>query len=931
MADPKISFDPRGAINSGGRDYTIIRLDSLPGAGFPDPGSFPYSIRILVENVLRNAWQGRADESDLNAVLKWQPRMETPVSVPYFPARVILQDFTGVPALVDLAALRSAVARAGGDPARVNPVVPADLVIDHSVQVDKYGTAAAFQYNVDREMERNRERYSLLRWGQSAFDNFRVVPPGTGIVHQVNLEYLGSVVRTGNAGGELLAFPDTLVGTDSHTPMINGLGILGWGVGGIEAEAVLLGEPYHMLLPEVVGVELKGQMPEGTTATDLVLLITQKLRERGVVGKFVEFFGPSLSSLSLPDRATIANMSPEYGATMTYFPVDSETLSYMARSGRSDDAIDLVEKYCRQQRLFHHSGAQKPEYTNLVTVDLGAVEMSVSGPRKPHERVPVADLKDSFIRLLPEMLESGLVSDADSFESCGLWTEEGGSAEDAAKACSCPVIPRTECLCTDLTDDSGSASLSDGSVVIAAITSCTNTSNPMVMMGAGLVAQKAAQRGLKTKPWVKTSLAPGSKIVSDYLDAAGLTEYLDLLGFYLVGYGCTTCIGNSGPLDREISERIEKNQLLTAAVLSGNRNYEARINPLVRANYLASPMLVVAYALAGTVHIDLTTEPICQDPEGEPVYLHQLWPAREEVEEYVSKFVRTDMFASQYAKIFKGDRQWQEMPVPAADQFDWNICSTYIKEPPFFRELSKEPGPVPAITGARILAIFGDTLTTDHISPAGVIAEDIPAGRYLKELGVAAGEFNSFGSRRGNHEVMMRGTFGNVSIRNLMTHREGGWTIRQPDGEEVTIYDAAMSYRDEGVPLVVLGGQEYGAGSSRDWAAKGTMLLGVRAVIASSYERIHRSNLVGMGVLPLQFREGQGPDTLGLNGSETLEITGLDDNVAPGAVLGVRAERAGGGKVEFEVSARLDNATDVEYYRHGGILNKVLRTLLAEE
>jgi len=923
-----LPFDPKDTLVVDDQSFSIFRLDSLEKEGLCTLDKLPRSIRILLENLLRNAAGGRGSLEELQSLVCWSPDLGEPAVIPFMPGRVVLQDFTGVPALVDLAAMRSAMARSGGDPRRINPQVPADLVIDHSVQVDRFGTADSYEYNVKKEIERNRERYSLLKWGQGTFENLRVVPPGTGIVHQVNLEYLGKVVSQTETDGEVIAFPDTLVGTDSHTPMINGLGILGWGVGGIEAEAVLLGQPYYMLIPEVVGVKVTGELPPEVTATDLVLTVTGILREKGVVGKFVEFFGPGLSALTLPDRATISNMSPEFGATATLFPVDEETLRYLKETGRPPAQVRLVEAYMKEQGLFHSGDTTSPDYTASIEVDLGKVETSLAGPRKPHERVPLADLKSSFLKNLPEMLVAGVVTDPDDFGDSGCWTEEGGSPTDPPSQCSCSLPPRAVCRCVPCDCGPETIELCDGSVVIAAITSCTNTSNPSVMIGAGLLARNAVQKGLRRKPWVKTSLAPGSKVVSDYLELAGLMPYLEALGFHVVGYGCTTCIGNSGPLPSHIASTIEKNQLVTAAVLSGNRNYEARINPYVRANYLASPILVVAYALAGSVEIDLSSEPIGIDSNSNEVYLADIWPDREEIDQFVAETVHADLFEEEYASVFTGEAEWDQLEVPEGDLYEWDPGSTYIREPPFFMDLPTEPPPLADIKGARVLAVFGDTLTTDHISPAGNIPSAGPAGQYLISQNVQAEDFNSFGSRRGNHEVMLRGTFANIRIRNSMVDEEGGWTLHQPGGDRLTIYEAASRYRDEGVPLVILGGEEYGAGSSRDWAAKGAHLLGVKAVIARSYERIHRSNLVGMGVLPLQFVEGQSAQSLGLTGSEILDIKGVEGGVEPNGVLKVTAAIQGEEPITFDVLVRLDTAVDVDYYRNGGILQTVLREMM---
>ena len=829
--------------------------------------------------------------------------MEPHQRVPFMPSRVVLQDFTGVPAVVDLAAMRDGLKALGGDPNRINPVVPADLVIDHSVQVDFFGTPEAYRQNVEREFERNRERYALLRWAQHAFEDFRVVPPGTGIVHQVNLEYLASVIHRRTENGMSVAYPDTLVGTDSHTTMINGLGVVGWGVGGIEAEAVLTGQPYYMLLPEVVGVKFTGELGEGATATDLVLHVVQMLRAHGVVGRFVEYFGPGLSNLTLPDRATLANMSPEYGATIGFFPVDDETLAYLSGSGRSAEVVERVERISKEQRLFRTDETPDPEFTEILHMDLGTVEPSLAGPKRPQDRIAMGDLPQAFSRDLPALAPSGFLVNGDG--------------------------PRT--VQVDL--DGETCELGDGSIVIAAITSCTNTSNPSVMVGAGLLAKKAVELGLQVKPWVKSSMAPGSKVVTDYLEASGLMEYLDQLRFGVVGYGCTTCIGNSGPLAEPVSEAIRDQGLVVAAVLSGNRNFEARIHPEIRANYLASPILVVAYALAGRVDIDWETEPLGQGVDG-PVYLRDIWPGSDVIRETVQQALVPEMYERRYAEVFEGNDLWQALPLPSDDDnlYDWEEDSTYIRNPPFFQSMSQDIGELEDIEGARVLGMFGQTTTTDHISPAGAIPKDEPAGVYLQERGVKPWQFNTFGSRRGNHEVMIRGTFGNVRIRNLMLDdREGGYTVHVPSGDELSIYDAAMRYESEGTPLIVLAGREYGTGSSRDWAAKGTLLLGVKAVIAESYERIHRSNLVGMGVLPLQFEEGDTPQSLGLTGRETFDILGISEALAPHARLTVVARTGDGHETSFSTVARLDSAVDVEYYRNGGILHTVLRRIASGE
>jgi len=881
---------------------SFYSLATLEASGVVDLDRLPFSIRILLENALRHSGGRYVGEDHVKAVAAWSPT-NAGADVPFMPSRVVLQDFTGVPAVVDLAAMRDGLKALGGDPGRINPVVPADLVIDHSVQVDFFGTPEAYRQNVELEFERNRERYALLRWAQHAFEDFRVVPPGIGIVHQVNLEYLASVVHRRTENGISVAYPDTLVGTDSHTTMINGLGVVGWGVGGIEAEAVLTGQPYYMLLPEVVGVKFTGELPEGATATDLVLHVVQMLRAHGVVGRFVEYFGPGLSNLTLPDRATLANMAPEYGATIGFFPVDDETLAYLSGSGRTAELVERVERISKEQRLFRTDETPDPEYTSVLHMDLGSVEPSVAGPKRPQDRIALGDLPQAFARDLPALLPPGFSITGDGARTVQV----------------------------DL--DGVTFELGDGSVVIAAITSCTNTSNPSVMVGAGLMAKKAVELGLQVKPWVKSSMAPGSKVVTDYLEASGLMEYLDQLRFGVVGYGCTTCIGNSGPLAEPISEAIRDQGLVVAAVLSGNRNFEARIHPEVRANYLASPMLVVAYALAGRVDIDWQTEPLGQSADG-PVYLRDLWPSSEVIRETVQQALVPEMFVRRYAEVFEGNDLWQALPLPSDDGnlYDWEDDSTYIRNPPFFQGMSQDVGELEDIRGARVLGIFGQTTTTDHISPAGAIPKDEPAGMYLRERGVKPWQFNTFGSRRGNHEVMIRGTFGNVRIRNLMLeNREGGYTVHVPSGDELTIYDAAMRYQSEGTPLLILAGQEYGTGSSRDWAAKGTLLLGVKAVIAESYERIHRSNLVGMGVLPLQFEEGDTPQSLGLTGRETFDILGISEGLEPHARLTVVVRTDDGQETSFSTVARLDSEVDVEYYRNGGILHTVLRRIASGE
>ncbi len=833
----------------------------------------------------RTAGGGSVSPDDITAVAGWDATGATTREIAFTPARVLLQDFTGVPAVVDLAAMRDGVVRLGGDPSRVNPLQPVELVIDHSVQVDHFGRPDAFTLNAELEFNRNLERYAFLRWGQNAFDNFRVVPPDTGIVHQVNLEYLARVVCRESIDGRTMAYPDTLVGTDSHTTMINGLGVVGWGVGGIEAEAAMLGQPISMLVPEVIGVRLVGSLREGITATDLVLTITERLRQQGVVGKFVEFYGPGLEHLTIADRATLGNMSPEYGATIAIFPIDGMTLEYLRLTGRPPDQVALVDAYAKAQGLFRDAGSPDPVYTETVEMDLGAVEPSLAGPRRPQDRVPLGRAKVEFERALTDMRGEATTPAADS--------------------------------------------LDHGSVVVAAITSCTNTSNPSVMIGAGLLAKHAVERGLQVKPWVKTSLAPGSRVVTEYLRAAGVLEYLERLGFHVVGYGCTTCIGNSGPLPPDVSTAVAERDLVVVSVLSGNRNFEGRIQAQIRANYLASPPLVVAYALAGRMTLDLTSEPLGQDGDGRDVFLSDLWPTSREIQASLVASVRSEMFTTSYGSVFDGDARWQALPAPSGERFDWVSDSTYIRQPPFFDDITLEPAPIEDIRGARGLALLGDSVTTDHISPAGAIPEDSPAGRYLVAQGVAPHEFNSYGARRGNHEVMVRGTFANIRLRNqLAPGTEGGWTRYQPDDEQMPIFDAAVRYREAGVPLVVLAGKEYGSGSSRDWAAKGTRLLGVRAVIAESFERIHRSNLVNMGVLPLQFAVGDGAASLGLTGRETFQVVGLANGLTPRGGLDVRAETADGGAVTFRTTVRIDTPEELVAFRHGGILPYMLRQLV---
>jgi aconitate hydratase len=906
---------------------TIYRLEALATAGLTDLARLPFSIRILLENVLRHCGNGIVTEDHVRAVAAWSPTPDQGVEVPFMPGRVVLQDFTGVPCVVDLAAMREAMVALGGDPKKINPLVRTDLVIDHSVQVDFFGTATAFELNVEREMERNGERYALLRWAQQAFDNFSVVPPGTGIVHQVNLEYLASVVRrerlAGGRADEWVCYPDTLVGTDSHTTMINGLGVVGWGVGGIEAEAVMLGQPYFMQLPEVVGMRLSGALPAGATATDLVLVVTQMLRKHGVVNKFVEFFGPGLPSLGLADRATIANMSPEYGATIGFFPVDAETLRYLERTGRGVIA-PRVEQYCRAQLLFHTPETPDPEYSALLELDLGTVEPSLAGPRRPQDRVLLRDMKPAFLQVLPSLVPTAAKRKGMQEKNGARWASEGGQSPQTAIVASTEIAARA-----DVEYEGSRFELNDGSVVIAAITSCTNTSNPSVMIGAGLVARNAVKLGLRRRPWVKTSMAPGSKVVSRYLTASGLMGDLETLGFHIVGYGCTTCIGNSGPLAEPIAQAVTDHELVVAAVLSGNRNFEARIHPMVRANYLASPMLVVAYALAGRVDVDLLNEPLGTGFGDQPVYLRDIWPSADEVREAVTRSLTPAMFTEEYASVFEGTDAWKALPVPGTEggRFAWDAASTYVANPPFLANLPTAPAPLTDIANARVLAWLGDSVTTDHISPAGAIPKDGPAGRWLIEQGVQPVDFNTFGSRRGHHDVMMRGTFGNIRIKNkLADGKEGNWTVHVPSGETTSIYDAAMRYQQDGTPLIVLAGTEYGTGSSRDWAAKGTALLGVRAVIAQSYERIHRGNLIGMGVLPLQFPDGKSAADYGLTGRERFTLTGIAAGLTPRGTVHVRAE-GDGAAVTFEADLRLDTPIEVEYYRHGGILPYVLRHL----
>ncbi len=890
------TFGSKSPLKVGKETFHIWRLDALEKRGLP-VSRLPFSLKILLENLLRTDDGTKDFAEDIETLARWQPKEISDREINFTPARVLLQDFTGVPAVVDLAAMRDAMRRLGGDPRKINPLSPAELVIDHSVQVDEFGTRLAFRYNVEREYERNRERYTFLRWGQEAFQNFRVVPPGTGIVHQVNIEYLARVVFRNDDNG-LIAYPDTLVGTDSHTTMVNGLGVLGWGVGGIEAEAAMLGQPVAMLIPQVIGFKLTGELPEGATATDLVLTVTEMLRQRGVVGKFVEFYGAGLRDLPVADRATIGNMAPEYGATCGIFPIDEKTIEYLRFTGRSKEQLALVEAYAKEQGMWRSDDAEA-NYTDTLELDLSTVEPSVAGPRRPQDRVPLSKVKKSFLQTM-------------------------AAAAAPAGSGSAPVTDTPELNSVPVTYEGETFELRDGSVVIAAITSCTNTSNPSVMVAAGLVAKKAHELGLTRKPWVKTSLAPGSKVVMDYYEAAGLVKPLEELGFNLVGFGCTTCIGNSGPLPEEISAAVNKGNLVVASVLSGNRNFEGRINPDTRANYLASPPLVVAYAIAGRIDIDLYNEPIGTDKNGRSVFLKDIWPTQDEIQKVVGKSIKPEMYQTQYASVFDGDDLWRALPTPSGDLFEWEDDSTYVKNPPYFEGMTAQPAPVEDIRGARILAILGDSITTDHISPAGSIKANSPAGKYLQEHGITPRDFNSYGSRRGNHEVMMRGTFANIRLRNkLVPDVEGGFTKHWPDGEVMSIYDAAMKYQAEGVGTVVFAGAEYGTGSSRDWAAKGPRLLGVRAVIAQSFERIHRSNLIGMGVLPLQFRAGENAETLGLKGTEVIEITDLASVVSkPGAAVTVRADDK-----TFTVTSRIDTPQEAEYFRHGGILHYVLRQL----
>ena len=892
-------FKSRDSLKVGNREYVYYRLDALEKAGLTDLKRLPYSIRILLEAALRQCNDREITQQDVKNIAGWMPKGVRP-GIPFLPGRVIMQDFTGVPAVVDLAAMRAAVARLGGDPRKINPLVPVDLVIDHSVQVDFFATGDALQRNAEVEFQRNRERYEFLKWGQKAFSNFRVVPPMTGIVHQVNLEYLAEVVMTKEEDGRMVIFPDTLVGTDSHTTMVNGLGVLGWGVGGIEAEAVMLGQPMDMLLPEVIGFKLVGRLKEGITATDLVLTVTQMLRKKGVVDKFVEFHGPGLDSMSLPDRATIANMAPEYGATMGYFPVDAETLRYMRLTGRPEEVISRTEAYCRAQGLFRDTTTLDPEFTDTLELDLSTVVPSLAGPKRPQDRVALSDMKSVFQKALTAPVKDrGYELSGDALKREAAYGINGGSMK-----------------------------MTHGAVVIAAITSCTNTSNPSVLIAAGLLAKKAAEKGLAVKPYVKTSLAPGSRVVTEYLKSAGLIEPLAKLGFNVVGYGCTTCIGNSGPLPGEVAKAVTGSDLVAAAVISGNRNFEGRVHPMVKANYLASPPLVVAYALSGTVDIDLEHEPLGMGKDG-PVFLKDVWPTSAEIAAAITAHVRTEMFTNKYASVFEGSDMWKDIQVAEGELFQWDEASTYIHHPPFFQSLKLDVPHISSIKGARVLAFMGDSITTDHISPAGNIAADSPAGKFLQERGVTPRDFNQYGARRGNDLVMARGTFANIRLKNLLVApKEGNLTRHMPGGEEMAIFDAAVKYQGEGVPAIILAGKEYGTGSSRDWAAKGPMLQGVKAVIAESFERIHRSNLVGMGVLPLRYVDGQNAESLGLKGNEVFHIEGLDDNLRPQSLVSVKAEKPDGTVVEFKAQALLNTPVEVNYYRNGGILQTVLRNLV---
>jgi aconitate hydratase len=936
------SYDAKGALKVGDREVEIFRLNALQSRF--DVARLPFSLKILLENLLRTEGNGAVDAADIEALATWDAKAEPSKEIAFTPARVVMQDFTGVPAVVDLAAMRDAMADLGGDPAKIEPLVPAELVIDHSVQVDEFGTRTAFAFNAAREFERNRERYEFLKWGQDAFETFKVVPPDTGIVHQVNLEYLARTVFVDDKTNR--AYPDTLVGTDSHTTMINGLGVLGWGVGGIEAEAAMLGQPMSMLIPQVIGFKLSGELPEGATATDLVLTVTEILRKKGVVGKFVEFFGPGVTALPLADRATIGNMSPEFGSTCAIFPIDRETLRYMLFSGRHKDQVDLVEAYAKEQGLWHDEHAEEPTFTDVVELDLATVEPSIAGPKRPQDRIALHSAKEGFRESLAELIgddgdhghghghdeavaESFPASDPPADNAPGSEPDAHSDAAPAGAPGVAALADRSKSA-VEVTMDGETFKVDHGHVVIAAITSCTNTSNPSVMIAAGLLARNANAKGLTRAPWVKTSLAPGSKVVTEYYERAGLTEDLEALGFNLVGYGCTTCIGNSGPLPDEISQAVNDGDLAVTSVLSGNRNFEGRINPDVKMNYLASPPLVVAYAIAGTMDINLTEDPLGRDADGNDVFLKDIWPSSKEVAQTVEEAVQSDMFRASYDAVFDGDENWRGLDVPTGDRFAWDAESTYIAKAPYFEGMEPEPTPISDIENARVLAKLGDSVTTDHISPAGAIKKDAPAGKYLQEKGVEVKDFNSYGSRRGNHEVMIRGTFANIRLRNqLAPGTEGGVTRHLPDGEQTSIYEASEQYIADGVPLVVLGGAEYGSGSSRDWAAKGTNLLGVRAVIAVSFERIHRSNLVGMGVLPLQFPDGETAESLGLTGEEELTITGFAEPLNNGELPREVSVKAG--DVEFTARVRIDTPKEADYFRHGGILRYVLRQLAAAD
>jgi aconitate hydratase len=934
------SFNTRQTLQIGDRKVNYFSLKALEAKGFPEVSRLPFSLRVMLENLLRTEDGKKVQRADVESLARWSATAKPEKEINFTPARVLLQDFTGVPAVVDLAVMRDAMVRMGGDPKKINPLQPADLVIDHSVQVDLFGSRLALEKNAELEFERNQERYEFLRWGQKAFNNFNVVPPDTGIVHQVNLEYLACVAFTRGANGNLLAYPDTVVGTDSHTTMINGLGVVGWGVGGIEAEAAMLGQPITLLIPQVVGFKLTGTLPAGATATDLVLTVTQMLRKKGVVGKFVEFYGPGLDKLPVADRATIANMAPEYGATIGFFPVDEETLRYLRFSHRADALVNLVEAYYKAQGLFRDASTPDPVFSDTLELDLSTVEPSLAGPKRPQDRVALKAAQRGFREALVNMVDA---ERRKSIEQAWLtkWLGEGGSADTAegamapspdhgAAGATNPLFDKSHVKL----DNNAEFDLQHGSVVIAAITSCTNTSNPSVMMAAGLLARKAHERGLTAKPWVKTSLAPGSQVVTKYLEAAGVLKDLEAMNFYTVGYGCTTCIGNSGPLPDPIAKGISDNKLIAVSVLSGNRNFEGRINPHVKANYLASPPLVVAYAIAGTMDIDLERQPLGHGSDGKPVYLRDIWPTPQELEHALGTALQSSMFEKTYREVFHGSTLWNQLPTPEGDRYAWSDNSTYIKAAPYFDNMPAKPAPLANIHGARVLAVLGDSVTTDHISPAGSIAVESPAGKYLLEHGVEPKDFNSYGSRRGNHEVMMRGTFANIRLKNqLAPGTEGPWTVhfgKSGDSREfVYIYDAAVKYAEEKVPLVVLAGSEYGTGSSRDWAAKGPMLLGVRAVIAKSFERIHRSNLIGMGILPLQFDEGVDAATLGLTGEEVYDIDGITDDMKPGKRLRVTAKAADGSSKTFDVTSRIDTLNEVDYYRHGGILHYVLRSLLS--